>query len=81
MEYEILKGAVKRYQKNIALTNFCKISGADIDKYKEYLNNLFEKCCSYISSHSDPEEVASTPNIIQLKNDFEEYMKIKKVFE
>jgi len=80
VEYEILQGAVKRYQKNIALTNFCKISGVDIDNYKESLNILFEKCCGYISAHSNPTEVVSTPNMILLRNDFEEYEKIRKVF-
>ena len=80
VEYEILQGTVKRYQKNIALTNFIKLSGENIDKYKEELNNLFEKCCGFISAHSNPTEVASTPNMTQLKTDFEAYKAIRKVF-
>jgi hypothetical protein len=80
VEHEILQGTVKRYQKNIALTNFSKISGAEIDKYKVSLNNIFEKCCGYITGHSNPTEVVSTPDMTQLKNDFETYNKIREVF-
>jgi energy-coupling factor transporter ATP-binding protein EcfA2 len=80
VEHEILQGTVKRYQKNIALTNFCKLSGAEIDKCKVELNNIFEKCCGYISSHSNPTEVPSTPDITQFKADFEAYKKIREVF-
>lgn len=80
VEYEILQGTVKRYQRNIALTNFSKISGAEIDNYKVSLNDIFEKCCGYITGHSNPAEVVSTPNMIQLRNDFESYKKIRGVF-
>jgi energy-coupling factor transporter ATP-binding protein EcfA2 len=80
VEHEIFQGTVKRYQKNIALTNFSKISGAEIDKCKASLNDIFEKCCGYITGHSNPTEVVSTPDITQLKNDFEAYKKIREVF-
>lgn len=80
VEHEILQGTVKRYQKNIALTNFSKVSGAEIDKCKVSLNDIFEKCCGYITGHSNPTEVVSTPDMTQLKNDFESYKKIREVF-
>lgn len=80
VEHEILKGTVKRYQKNISLTKFAELSGIEIDKYKGNLNDVFEKCCGYIVGHSNPTEVTSTPDLKQLKTDFESYSKIRKVF-
>ena len=80
VEQEILQGTVKRYQKNIALTNFCKLSGIEIDKCKVELNNIFEKCCSFISGHSNPTEVASNPDMTQLKTDYDNFKKIREVF-
>jgi hypothetical protein len=75
-----LKGTVKRYQKNIALTKFAELSGAEIDNCKSKLNDIFEKCCGYITGHSNPIEVTSTPDLGQLKGDFEAYQDIRKVF-
>jgi len=80
MENKILKGTVKRYQKNISLSNFIKISGEDIDKYKMEINDLFDKCCRSITAHSNPTEIVSAPNISQLKADFEKYKAIRKNF-
>jgi energy-coupling factor transporter ATP-binding protein EcfA2 len=80
VEHEILQGTVKRYQKNVALTNFSKLSGTDIDNCKVILNDLFEKCCGSISAHSNPIEVVNTPNMNQLKADFQTYQEIRKVF-
>ena len=80
VEHEILKGTVKRYQKNIALTNFLELSGAEIDKCKIELNDIFEKCCGSISAHSNPVDLASTPDMKQLKTDFEAYKKIREMF-
>ncbi|MBN2435096.1 MAG: AAA family ATPase [Spirochaetes bacterium] len=80
VEHDILKGTVKRYQKNIALSNFCKLSGAEIDKYKESLNNIFEKSCGFIIGHSNPTEVASSPDMNQFKVDFENYKVIREAF-
>lgn len=80
VEHEILNGAVKRYQKNIALTNFSKLSGEKIDKHKTVLNDIFEKCCGYITGHSNPTEVSSTPDLEQLSFDFRSYLAIRSEF-
>jgi hypothetical protein len=80
VEHEIFQGTVKRYQKNIALTNLARVSGEAIDKCKTTLNDIFEKCCGYINAHSNPTEVASTPTMKQLRTDFETYQTIRKDF-
>jgi len=80
VEHEIFQGAVKRYQKNVALTSFIKVDGEKIDLCKEKLNEIFEKCCGYIKGHSNPIEIHNSPTINDLKNDFNEFITIRKQF-
>lgn len=80
IEHEILKGTVKRYQKNVALTNFNKICGAQIDEQKKELNEIFDRCCDFINAHSNPTESSKTPTVKELKEDFERYNRIRDIF-
>ena len=80
VEHEILQGSVKRYQKNIALTSFMKVNGSKLNEHKEEINNIFERCCGFISGHSNPIAINSSPNIIGLKQDFDEFKNIRKDF-
>lgn len=80
VEHQIFNGTVKRYQKNVALTNFLKVNGMLIDTHKDKLNEIFEKCCGYIVGHSNPIEIHNTPTIQELKIDYEEFEKIKSGF-
>lgn len=80
IEYEIFQGTVRRYQKNIALTKFIKIDGGLIDKYKDKLNEIFIKCCGYISGHSNPEEISNNPTISGLRMDFDNFKQIRDKF-
>ena len=80
VEHEIFQGTVKRYQKNIALTQFVKVDGVLVNSHKEKLNEIFERCCGYIKGHSNPTEIHNDPTIAELKNDFEEFNKIRNDF-
>lgn len=80
VEHEIFKGTVKRYQKNISLTNFIKVDGDKISKHKEDLNDIFERSCGFISAHSNPEIVHNDPTIEDLREDFEKFKKIRSEF-
>jgi hypothetical protein len=80
VELEIFQGTVKRYHKNIAFTKFVKVKGSDIDKYKNELNEIFIRCCGYINGHSNPQEIYSSPTILDLKTDFDNFSKIRKIF-
>ncbi|HCT41417.1 MAG TPA: hypothetical protein DF427_09705 [Moraxellaceae bacterium] len=80
VEHEILQGSVKRYQKNIALSEFVKIDGEKINDIKGRLNEIFERCCGFISAHSHPVEVANTPTVIELRSDFEDFKTIRGYF-
>jgi len=80
VEHEIFQGTVKRYQKNVALMSFIKVDGGKIDTYKEKINEIFERCCGYIKGHSNPIEIHNNPTINNLKNDFNEFINIRKQF-
>lgn len=80
VEHDVFQGTVKRYQKNVALTQFVKVNGTMIDKHKDKLNEIFERCCGFIKGHSNPSDVYNKPKLIELKNDFAEFMKIKDAF-
>lgn len=51
IEHEILQGTVKRYTKNIALTNFIEVNSALFDTHKEQLSEIFEGCYGFIKGH------------------------------
>jgi hypothetical protein len=81
VERKVLQGTVKRYQKNIALTNFLKVDGSLIDTHKEKLNEIFERCCGYLNGHSDPEEIHGDPTLLEITADFNDFMTIKTAFK
>lgn len=80
IEHEIFCGTVKRYQKNVALTNFVKVDGALLNTHKAKLNEIFEHCCGFIKGHSNPEEIYQDPTILGLKIDFDEFKAIRDAF-
>jgi ABC-type Na+ transport system ATPase subunit NatA len=80
VEKEILHDIVKRYRKNVALTSLEKINGGLIEKHKEDLNVVFERCCGYIDAHSDPDPLVQSPSLDGLKLDLTEVQRIRKEF-
>ena len=80
VEHNILKGTVKRYQKNVALTNFLKVDGELLNQYKGKLNEIFERCCGYIKGHSSPTEIITQPTMEELKHDFNAFQGIYQQF-
>lgn len=80
VEKEMFKETVKRYRKNVALTLLEKVNGSLIDKHKESLNDIFERCCGYIDAHSSPDGVPSQPTLTELKIDFDEVCQIRSEF-
>ncbi|OAV72128.1 hypothetical protein Barb4_00156 [Bacteroidales bacterium Barb4] len=80
VEHEIFQSTVKRYQKNIALTQFVKVDGSSVDTHKDKLNEIFERCCGYIKGHSNPIEIYNEPSITGLKVDFGDFKTIRAAF-
>lgn len=80
IEMHMLCGAVKRYQKNVAVTNFEKIKTNKIDEHKERLSIIFSRCCGFIDGHTNPDEIPDKPELGSLKVDFDEVLLISKDF-
>ena len=80
IEREIFNNTVKRYRKNVALSQFEKIKGELIDKHKERLNDVFDKCCDYVGAHSSADELQTEPSLSELKMDFDEVKQIRAEF-
>ena len=80
VEHEIFHGTIKRYQKNVALTQFAKVDGNLVNTHKNKLNEIFERCCGYLKGHSNPTEIHNDPTVIELKVDFEDFKIIRAAF-
>jgi len=80
VEKEMFKETVKRYRKNVALTSLERVNGGLIDKHKERLHDIFEKCCEYIEAHSSPDGLHAQPALAELKMDFDEVCQIRSDF-
>lgn len=77
IEHEVFNGTVQRYQKHISLGKFIKVNSDLIAKHKEYLNDIYDRCCGFIGAHSNPEIVYNDPTIEDLKADFEDFQEIR----
>ena len=80
VEDDLLKKTVKRYKKGVAFPSLLRIDGGKIDTYKGKVNDIYEKCCVSIDGHSSPEEIESTPTIAELKVDYDDFKKVRKIF-
>ena len=79
VEHEVLKGVVQRYAPNIMMTKLEKIN---VDKLSDGVNAImpvFEKCCRYIASHSQPLETQGIrPTLDELKADYNAVLEARK---
>ena len=80
VEEDLLKKTVKRYKKGLSFPSLLRIEGSKIDNNKGKLNDIYEKCCVSINGHSSPQEIHTTPTIYELKNDYEEFTNVRKIF-
>lgn len=80
VEKDLLKDIIKRYRKGVAFPALLRIDGQKLDTYKAQLNVIYERCCVFIVAHSSPTELHTAPTIIELKDDFEEFKKLRKIF-
>ena len=79
VEHEMLKGVVQRYAPNVMMT---KLEQINVDTLKESMaavTPVFDKCCRYIASHSQPLETQGIrPTLDELKADFETILKARE---
>lgn len=67
----IFKKTVKRYKKNVSTTNLLRVRWDLLDWNKEKIIEIFCRCSWYMWWHSWPEEINNTPNLSELKADFQ----------
>jgi energy-coupling factor transporter ATP-binding protein EcfA2 len=67
----IFKKTVKRYKKNVSTTNLLRVRWDLLDWNKEKIIEIFWRCSWYMWWHSWPEEINNTPNLSELKADFQ----------
>ena len=79
VEHEMLKGVVQRYAPNVMMT---KLEQINVDTLKEDMaavTPVYDKCCRYIASHSQPLETQGIrPTLDELKADFETILKARE---
>lgn len=80
VESHMLCGTVRRYQKNVAVTNFEKIKTGKIDEHRENLSAIFSRCCGFIDGHTNPDGIPDKPDLDSLKSDFEDVQVIFRAF-
>lgn len=56
------------------------VNGQVIDEYKKEINEIFERCCRFITAHSSPKEVQNSPTLDDVKSDFKHWQEIKAKF-
>lgn len=72
VEHEMLKGVIQRYAPNVMMTKLEQIKTDELDASMTIITPIFEKCCRYIASHSQPIETQGIrPTIDELKTDFQ----------
>lgn len=81
VEQFVLKETVGRYKKNISLDRFVSIDGQLIDKHKQELNDVYDRCCRYTPAHSSPLEAMVEPKIEEFKQDYKIIEELIKVFQ
>jgi hypothetical protein len=71
VEHEMFKGVVQRYAPNVMLTKLDRINIGKLQEGMSAIVPVFEKCCRYIASHSQPIETQGIrPTLDELKTDY-----------
>jgi len=71
VEQELFKGVVQRYAPNVMMTKLEKVNSDKLTDSVAVIAPIFEKCCRYIASHSQPIETQGIrPTLDELKVDF-----------
>jgi hypothetical protein len=78
VEHELLKGVVQRYAPNVMMTKLEKINADKLQEGVAAIMPVFEKCCRYIASHSQPMETQGIrPTLDELKADYDTVLKAR----
>ncbi len=79
VEHEMLKGVVQRYAPNVMMTKLEQINVGTLQESMAAVTPVFNKCCRYTASHSQPLETQGIrPTLDELKADFETILKARE---
>jgi energy-coupling factor transporter ATP-binding protein EcfA2 len=79
VEHEMLKGVVQRYAPNVMMTKLDKINVTKLQESMAAIVPVFEKCCRYVASHSQPLETKGIrPTRDELKPDHVTVLKARE---
>jgi hypothetical protein len=81
VEQELLQGVTQRYQPNVMMTKLPKINFAGLEAAVAAINPIFEDCCRYIGSHSQPMETLNVrPTLDSLKADWKKIQEAREAY-
>jgi recombinational DNA repair ATPase RecF len=81
VEEELLQGVTKRYQPNVMMTKLANINFAGLQAAVAAISPLFEDCCRYIGSHSQPMETLNVrPSLDTLKADWKKLQEARDTY-
>jgi hypothetical protein len=71
VEQELFQGVTQRYQPMVRMTMLPKINFSCLEKAVLVINPVYEDCCRYIGSHSQPLETLNVrPTLETIKDDW-----------
>lgn len=81
VEEELLQGVTKRYQPNVMMTRLPNINFTGLQAAVAAITPLFEDCCRYIASHSQPMETLNVrPTLDTLKADWKKLQEVRGAY-
>jgi recombinational DNA repair ATPase RecF len=81
VEEDLLQGVTKRYQPNVMMTRLPNINFAGLHDAVAVIAPLFEDCCRYIASHSQPMETLNVrPDLATLKVDWDKIQNARSTY-
>ena len=81
VEQELLQGVTQRYQPNVMMTRLPSINFARLEAAVATIHPLFEDCCRYIGSHSQPMETLNVrPTLDTLKTDWKRLQEARDAY-
>ena len=81
METELLAGVTTRYEPNVRMTVLSQIKVGALQAATEAICPVFEDCCRYMESHSQPLETLNVrPTLATFKADLRKVMDARDAY-
>ncbi len=81
VEQELFQGVTQRYQPMVRMTVLPKINFSELEGAVKAINAIYEDCCRYIGSHSQPLETLNVrPTLDTLKVDWKKLQEARDAY-